>query len=54
VPLLERDAARLGVRLERSALQMAVLATDDGRDLRTSADEAEQPLIRTLLQLVLS
>ena len=30
VPALERDAARLGVRFERAALQTALFATDDG------------------------
>jgi fatty acid synthase subunit beta len=51
VPLLERDAARIGATLDRAALRVAVLATDDGRDLR--GDSAES-LIGTLVSLVLA
>jgi fatty acid synthase subunit alpha len=47
---LERDAARIGIAIERSALRCAVLATDDGRDLRA---ESSDSLIGTLLSLVL-
>ena len=53
VAQLERDAARLDVRFERSTLRCAVLATDDGRDLRAD-DQSGETLLATLLHLTLS
>lgn len=60
---LERDAAKLGVSIDRKALQCALLATDDGRDLRNDSDDVSdkddnesksESLLATLLHLTLS